>query len=109
MDEKENIAWASGLYEGEGTCYVLRQGDRNLHHVKLRLKMTNPEPVFQFKEVLGVGNIYGPYPIRGRKPIWEFHTAAAKDVEIAINKLYPFLSQERKNQIEIAWEKAYGF
>jgi len=110
MDDKEKLAWAAGLYEGEGSCFVRRRNDRatNFFQLGMSLRMANKEPITLFRDVIGVGHLYGPYPRSTYKPIWELHITAEKDVDTAINKLYENLSRERKEQIALAWEKTYG-
>jgi hypothetical protein len=53
-DENAQIAWAAGLFEGEGTI-VDSTGS-----VQLRVKMTNLDVLERLVDVFGVGEIYGP-------------------------------------------------
>jgi hypothetical protein len=54
-DEYAQIAWAAGLFEGEGTI-VDSAGP-----VQLRVKMTDLDVLERLLDVFGVGEIYGPY------------------------------------------------
>ena len=49
------IAWAAGLFEGEGT---ITRCDGRLH---LRMQLTDLEVLERFAEIVGTGKIYGPY------------------------------------------------
>jgi hypothetical protein len=53
--ESAQIAWAAGLFEGEGTI-VDSAGP-----VQLRVKMTDLDVLERLLDVFGVGEIYGPY------------------------------------------------
>jgi hypothetical protein len=68
-DENAQIARAAGLLEGEGTI-VDSTGS-----VQLRVKMTDLDLLERLLDVLGVGEIYGPYKPGSRdghvrKPYW---------------------------------------
>ena len=54
-DEYAQIAWAAGLFEGEGTI-VDSAGP-----VQLRVKMTDLDVPERLLDVFGVGEISGPY------------------------------------------------
>jgi hypothetical protein len=67
--ESAQIAWAAGLFEGEGTI-VDSAGP-----VQLRVKMTDLDVLERLLDVFGVGEIYGPYESGSRdghvrKPHW---------------------------------------
>jgi hypothetical protein len=68
-DEYAQIAWAAGLFEGEGTI-VDSTGS-----VQLRVKMTDLDVLEKLLDVFGVSAIYGPYESGSRdghvrKPHW---------------------------------------
>jgi hypothetical protein len=63
------IAWAAGLFEGEGTITIC---GGSLH---LRVQMTDLEVLERFCQIVGTGKIYGPYTTQfkdgfNRKPRW---------------------------------------
>ena len=66
----EEIAWAAGLFEGEGSIYPSGSG------VRLALKMTDEEPIRRFAKIVKRGSVYGPYSYERwsdghkRKPFW---------------------------------------
>src|SRR5207245_5183125 len=49
----EDIAWAAGLFEGEGS--ITQSGGR----VRLSLKMTDEESVRRFAKIIQRGTVYG--------------------------------------------------
>ena len=73
MASPEEIAWAAGLFEGEGTItHVSRR--RDTFDLVVGLKMTDEDIVRRFDEIVDRGKVYGPYlpPSHGdrRKPFW---------------------------------------
>ena len=65
----EEIAWAGGLFEGEG-C-LGRYGNVFV----MRIHSTDEDVVRRFRDVVERGTVYGPYENSGkdgsiRKPFW---------------------------------------
>ena len=96
-----NIAWAAGIFEGEGsiTIRTLRPHNRERHPaVIMQMNMTDEDVVREFFRIVEVGTLRGPYhsPSRGskRKPIW-FWSAAGKDVKPLLQQFLPYLLSRR--------------
>jgi len=92
-----DIAWAAGLFEGEGTV------TRTKGIPRLALKMTDFEPVRRFASIVEVGKIYGPYGYDYkdkivRKPFLYWVAMADEAVEVAL-VLEPWLCERRQQQI----------
>lgn len=95
----EDLAWAAGLFEGEGTV------TRSDGVPRLALKMIDFDIVRHFGEVVGFGRTFGPYgPYKQddghkRQPflVW----IATGDGGLAVAELLrPWLGQRRIEQIE---------
>ena len=56
-NDREEIAWAAGFFDGEG-CFSYIQKAR---YVCLRIGQSELEPLERFREAVGLGKIYGPY------------------------------------------------
>lgn len=94
------IAWAAGLFEGEGT--ITTSGGRP----RLALKMTDVEPVQRFAEIVGYGRLYGPYGNkaaerrdghrRKRSFMW---VATGEEGRRVAEMLLDGLSQRRRDQV----------
>jgi hypothetical protein len=65
MASREEIAWAAGLFEGEG-CITLSG-----KAVAVRLVNTDEEVVQRFAEVIGFGTVYGPYSRQYESDGWK--------------------------------------
>ena len=86
----ELIAWAAGLFEGEG-CIILSRGQ-----VALQLKMTDEEIVRRFDDIVGDGRVYGPYCYaEGRKPYWMW-IAQGDIAREMLDLLGPWLGDRRR-------------
>lgn len=90
----ELIAWAAGLFEGEG-CITAT-------NLALTVRMTNTdrELLDRFIDVVEVGTIYGPYDRSNerdgytRKPVFCWVAQALEALEV-LEVLSPWLSERR--------------
>jgi hypothetical protein len=96
---REDIAWAAGLFDGEGS---ITHTGRDLQAL---LKNTDLELVTRFDAIVGRGRVYGPYVHSGRdgfvrKPYWMWLAQgdAAHDV---IEILALWLSRRRLEQARL--------
>jgi hypothetical protein len=92
----EEIAWAAGLFDGEGS---ITHTDRDL---QASLKNTDLELVTRFDAIVGRGRVYGPYEHPGRdgfrrKPYWIW-LAQGDAAHEAIEMLASWLSRRRLEQ-----------
>lgn len=104
---RENIAWAAGLFEGEGwigfkqpaSATSLAKGGP---HLEMRLGMTDEDVVRRFAEVASVGSVYGPYRKFAPdgheiKTSWSF-ISSGKEAYALIIALLPWLHSRRQEQ-----------
>jgi hypothetical protein len=75
-----DIAWAAGVFEGEGTVVVQWSTRSPRQYVQLVVAMTDEDVVREFARVVGVGSVNGPRANGklGRKPIWKWSAAGTK-------------------------------
>jgi hypothetical protein len=94
-------AWAAGLFEGEGSIMFNRVKAKGRRYAspRLQLRMTDLDIVERFHVWAGVGaivTIANPAHIAaGRKPAWDWRTAARDDVESVLLRLEPFFGARR--------------
>ena len=80
-----NTAWAAGVFEQGG--YV-KEKNRTLY---LRVTFTfERAKILCFREILGVGKVYGPYR-RGRRLDWQYELTGRTNVFKVLVMLYPYL------------------
>jgi hypothetical protein len=99
MNKETDIAWAAGLFEGEG-C-IMSSGPSRYHGIQLTLNSTDEDVVRKFYEIVGVGNFSGPFMYKSskmKKPQWRWQTAKQAHVLFVICKFFPYLSQRRKEK-----------
>jgi hypothetical protein len=97
----ENIAWAAGLFEGEGHCSLIR------NYPVLALGMTDKEVVEKFVSVIGVGNIRVIDSKRANhNKIWEVRITHSTTVIEVLSMLYPYLCTRRREQADEVMKRA---
>lgn len=94
MSSETEIAWAAGLFEGEGSIHANRINGRV--YLLLNLSSTDRDVVERFHRIIGCGKVYGPYyeknPLR---PRYSWHTKNKADSEQALKLLEPWLCERR--------------
>lgn len=100
--EREQFAWAAGLFEGEGCFNAFRR--RSKWGVQVRLAMTDEDVVRRFAAIMGVGPVRAPRQQRPDwKPIFEWYVQDASDVVAVIERLLPWLGDRRRAKaLEVA-------
>ena len=98
MDSCCEVAWAAGLYEGEGS--VGPQGGGT--SCTLAITMTDREPLERFQAALGLGTLLGPYQPKGprRKPIWRWTCNGYEKLQVVYEAFKDWLSPRRLAQME---------
>jgi len=112
------LAWAAGLFEGEGSFTVHRSrnptrkdGFTNVNaYPCAQLQMTDKDVMDKFVEIVGVGKVNGPYlDKRGaRKPKYSWQVINKEAIQV-INMLKPFLRSRRREQIETVLSDSHHF
>ena len=107
--KREDVAWAAGLFEGEGTCgayygtFLTKAGERRPRktaQAQLAIGMTDLEPLEKFKETFGFGSIHGPYEVSGgTKPAYKYYVNKREHVQAILAAIYPWLSPRRREQV----------
>lgn len=93
--DREALAWASGLFEGEGCIsgYVTKDGGRG---IQLSLRMTDEDTVARFREVFGFGRIYQTPAHGSRQKTYNWHVGTFQRTQAVIAMLWPWLCQRRR-------------
>lgn len=94
----DNLAWAAGLYEGEGSALRHAVSDKPV----IRLATVDRDVADRFAAVFGL-KMYGPYgPYSGnRQPYYQVDGYGDK-ARRALLFLYPALGVRRQRQVEAA-------
>lgn len=92
MSEATDIAWAAGLFEGEG-CVSVNQG-----LMRLYLNITDYDVIRRFADILG-GKVSGPNYRDDRKPIWRWTANKPSLIVDILGKIGPYLCERRTTRI----------
>jgi hypothetical protein len=96
-----DIAWAAGLFEGEGSIHA--NSIKKRRYLMLNLSSTDEDVVRKFAAVIGCGKVYGPYYEKskpGKKPRFSWHTKSKADGIQAASLLEPFLCERRLAKLQ---------
>lgn len=95
-----DIAWAAGLYEGEGSVSIARVGSCP----GVSISMTDIEPLQSMQRIFG-GKITGPYNYSKGKPVWRWSIYRWENVNSFYEAIRARLSPRRIGQFDKALEK----
>lgn len=101
MATDAEIAWAAGLFEGEGTVALVR-GKPPKQWVNLRMQVwsTDLDVLEKFQRIVG-GKIYGPYAPKGlgTKPIWTWLLQSVEECKSVARSFLPWLGSRRTGDV----------
>lgn len=105
----ETIAWAAGLYDGEGSTSSYFSSDRKSARLQMQISQggvagTPPAVLIRFRDAIGHGNVTGPY--RGYLYYWK--TTRRDAIAEVATALWPYLSREKRTQLTLATVGAGG-
>lgn len=103
---REEIAWAGGLFEGEGCFTTLNQThslakgrSRTYRYPRARVVMTDEDAIRRFHDAVGFGVVYGPLQAHSgpaHKPVFEWQAYTFEHVQAPYAMLYPWLCGRRR-------------
>lgn len=101
-DTSSELAWAAGLFEGEGHIglYAYPPSDRRagLFHRSLVLAMCDEDVVKRFHRTVGVGRLRQVPPPRNKpawQPSWRWECSRWDEIEPMLRSFLPWLGQRR--------------
>jgi hypothetical protein len=93
------IAWAAGLFEGEGS--VIASEDHAGHWVtQMKLRSTDQDVVLRFARYVGYGQVSGPLYSKSGKPLWSWQIAKRSEILRLWRLFQPWLGTRRCAQFE---------
>jgi hypothetical protein len=111
----EDRAYCAGLYEGEGNIFSLIIKDklkdgtdaRPYRAIKLRISMTDREPLDLFDDIMGFGRVDGPTQKGSKhyKPMFCYEITGFERVQFVVCQMWDWLSPRRKEQITLYFNK----
>lgn len=102
MATRLEIAWAAGLFEGEG-CATISSGQRQ---PRLQLQMVDEDVVRRFHRIVDCGAVHG-YPYEHpRQDVWQWSVQGAADVLTLGQVLLPHLGGRRSERLREVLDRA---
>lgn len=97
---REELAWAAGFYDGEGSTTLTSQGYPRMNIGQV---WSNRRTLERFREAVGLGVLYGPYDKRtelrpNNKPQGMLSIIGFEEVQATVVMLWPFLDLDKRNQ-----------
>ena len=91
--KKTDIAWAAGLFDGEGSVIYTNPKDRPNPRIQLTLSMTDKNAVEKFQAIVGTGSIitFHYNKEKGYLRQWKWSVEKGTDVAKTIKLLGPYL------------------
>mgnify|MGYP001597965492 CR=1 FL=1 len=103
MTREEEIAWAAGFFDGEGSVGVQRDRCGCARYLSLQIGQRDPRPLQRFQALFG-GNLCGPYTNRSRSGFAGDYRLAysGSSADRVAEELEPALCQPKLEQILLA-------
>jgi hypothetical protein len=104
-DKNEQLAWAGGLYDGEGSISCTSNNGNKHTRIQLSLGQKNDknnkiaEVLIKFKKAIGFGNIYKKSKTGYEINQHQYLICDYKKVLKAIKILWPYISRVKRKQI----------
>lgn len=94
-----DLAWAAGLFEGEGSFNISKNKNRkDSYAAQVNLSSTDEDVIRTFHKILNIGNCGGPYykiSKYSKKPRWTWYVCNYQDCKEVCEKLLPYLHFRR--------------
>lgn len=96
------IAWAAGVYEGEGSC--VRTGPKS-NSFSVTISQKDPELLYRLREMFG-GSVFFRYQGKQRFTVYTWVLCGTR-ARIFLAAIFPWLTARRKIQIEATSAKEF--
>lgn len=108
--DRERLAWAAGLFEGEGTVIAIA-GAHDRAYPVLSVAQSGtaaypPSVLVRFREVMGdMGYVVGPFidPTGVRKPKWNYRASGFEIVQTIVALMWAWLGDVKREQAAAAF------
>lgn len=99
MTIPNELAWAAGLFEGEGCFTTSTYKKTGYVQCRAKLNMTDEDVVKRFHHIIGVGTvIFVPVRSPGTLPQWQWGVSKISSVKLVFELLSPWFGERRKHQ-----------
>lgn len=91
---REQLAWAAGIFEGEG-CITFSSKSRAIQAIVVS---TDSDVLQQFKDIVGFGTLGKLITIKHWKPKGNWYCSSFEEVQTLVAMLWPWLKSRRKTK-----------
>ena len=101
MLAREEMAWAGGLFEGEGSVFLQRKPSGG--YPTVAVEMCDEDPVRRFHQAVGIGEVTGPYRSKQHpewKPKWRWRVHGFERTQAVVAMLWPYLGERRRGKAQ---------
>lgn len=93
--DREELAWAAGLFDGEGWVGPINKR----REIGIRVGQVDRRVLDRFAAAVGVGTIYGPYRLkRSVQSIYVYHAGGFHRTQAVMAMLWRWLSPVKRQQ-----------
>lgn len=99
---REELAWAAGIFEGEGSITKAHRYHPNSWAIRLSVGNTDLQMLRVFHAVLsGLGYVNGPLTAGRQKPLWTWQTNKFEHVQAVMAMFWYWLSPRRRTTYSV--------
>lgn len=109
ISRSEELAWAAGLFDGEGsTCLLKHRTHDGYFYLEASITQSSkngpPEVLVRFRDLMAAGRVYGPYPPRppARLPVYRWKLYPRPAIERVVGAIWPWLGPIKRAQATAA-------
>lgn len=98
MNREQEIAWAAGIWEGEGCWNAFRRPTGKMQ-VQSRLAMSDADVIDRFAAIVGFGTVRPRSQLKAHpdwKPMFEWYTQRRDSTARLIEMFWPYLGERRR-------------
>jgi len=95
MRPDTEIAWAAGLFEGEGCITCTHPKSRRYRYWHLTLSSADRDVVERFARIAACGSVSTVKVKPGRKPLWRWNCTREHEITELLSILLPYLGERR--------------
>lgn len=110
MRTREELAWAAGVFDGEGWASSARYSPKTggkTATLTLGVGQADREMPDRLVMGLGIGNVYGPGKrVTGRTPMFSFKVFGFEHVQAVTAMIWPWLGTPKRKQLSLVLEDA---
>jgi hypothetical protein len=93
------LAWAAGIFEGEGWIGSSRQSRGSGWSISAHINMTDRDVLDRFCDVVGMGKVTTYPPKNGYKPVSRWGVCSFEEVQYLVCLIWEWLGERRRSQI----------